>query len=156
ATVLGMHVSFANVEVSSPQVVVDFNNKHRDKDFEQQLVMQEQDYLHRREADQVQHTQSMESTALSHEQQLDGRRDEHNREMSTAGTAHDLKIQGIRAEHARTEFDRNMSMIDGDPRRALLAAFAGGRINASELAQQLRELDDQDRVALVAKAEREF
>jgi hypothetical protein len=152
-TVSGMLVSFANVEVGSPKDLIEFKKKHRDKDFEQQLAWQERDYLHRREAGQAQHSQSMEGVALHHEQQLDGRRHNHVRQVQTDDTEQELYLQQRRSAVGRSEFELNMSMIDNDPRRALMAAFANGRIDAAGLAQQLRELDDRDREALVREAE---
>ncbi|WP_425880301.1 hypothetical protein [Micromonospora sp. DT41] len=201
ARVSGMQVRFANVEVSSPKELIDYEGCARSKDFANRLDQQEMQYLHQKDAGSAAHSRRMESGQRNHEIDLDGRSHEHELHKATASAAQELEVDGrlhvhtlrkeseAAAQHleldawshahglrkgsadidyeldvvqrrgavARSEFDRNVEMIGGDPKRALLAAYAAGQLDAQGLSVGLKAIDDslRDRAVQAALQERE-
>ncbi|WP_422772309.1 hypothetical protein ACN28C_04435 [Plantactinospora sp. WMMC1484] len=174
ARVSGMQVRFASVEVSSPKALVDFEDGVRKSAFAHKLDWQELEYLHRKEMSTAAHSQSLESGRRDHELDLDGRSHTHDLRKTSATSAQELELddwkhaQGLRkasadAEHeldllqrrgevARHEFGKNVEMINGDPKRALLAAYAAGQLDAQGLSAGLKAIDDSAREQAVQDA----
>jgi hypothetical protein len=176
-TVPGMTVSVASVEMTSPEVLADYEKTTRVKDYEVRLA--ELELAHQRRLssgrqfnehelanDQQEHDaqltgkvrQSVRNEALAqsdHEVLLDRQAQEHKRAETAADAAHTQMLAGNRSRFARSEFALDMETIGQDPRRALMAAFADGRIEARALSEQLRQLDDQDRLAQIEQAQRD-
>ncbi|MFC0533040.1 hypothetical protein [Phytohabitans kaempferiae] len=173
--VLGMAVSMASVEVSTPEVLTKYESRHRDKDFEQRLARQEQEYQQQLKVGEVRYEQSMASVRQEHEHSLASGRQEHDHTMADVRQRHEHRLadrahdreQDVRTSDARhsqqlarernefeyEQFERRMELIGSDPRRALMAAFVGGRIDASTLSEELRVLDDRDRQERIRELE---
>ncbi|MCY1145781.1 hypothetical protein OWR29_47970, partial [Actinoplanes sp. Pm04-4] len=79
----------------------------------------------------------------------------YKRNEAGAEARHELDIAAQRSAFRRSEFALDMETIGHDPRRALMAAFADGRMDARALSERLRELDDLDRRAAIEEAQRE-
>jgi hypothetical protein len=176
-TVPGMTVSIASVEMTSPEVLADFEKTTRVKDYEVRLAELELAHQRRLAAGRqlnehelangqqeheaqlngrVRHSVRNEAIAQSdHEVLLDGRVQQHKRDEAGADAEHAQMLAGNRSRFARSEFALDMETIGNDPRRALMAAFADGRIEARALSEQLRQLDDQDRLAQIEQAQRD-
>ncbi|MEV4134491.1 hypothetical protein AB0J72_20260 [Dactylosporangium sp. NPDC049742] len=179
ARVSGMQVRFANVEVSSPKELIDFEGNVRSKTFANKLDQQEAEYLQQKDAGSAAHHQAMESGRRDHEIDLDGRSHRHDLRKASASAAQDLELDGWSHAHglrkasadveheldmvqqrgavARSEFDRNVEMLNGDPKRALLAAYAAGQLDAQGLSVGLKAIDDslRDQAVHVAQQERD-
>ncbi|WP_328341287.1 hypothetical protein [Micromonospora sp. NBC_00421] len=177
ARVSGMQARFANVEVSSPKAIVDFEDDVRRSTFAHRLDWNELEYLQRKEMSTTAHSQSLESGRRDHELDLDGRSHDHDLGKTSSASAQELEIEewrhahGLRkasteADHelelirrrgevARSEFDKNVEMINGDPKRALLAAYAAGQLDAQGLAASLKAIDDSAREHAVRDAVQE-
>ncbi|MDI6098171.1 hypothetical protein QLQ12_06085 [Actinoplanes sp. NEAU-A12] len=99
------------------------------------------------------HGHDLDSLTRHHAREIDGLQHQHDRDQEAASAAHQQILAGNRSAFARSEFAQDMEMIGQDPRRALIAAFAAGRIEAPELSDKLRQLDDQDRLAQIEQAQ---
>jgi hypothetical protein len=176
-SVPGMTVSIASVEMTNPEVLADFEKTTRVKDYEVRLAELELAHQRRLAAgrqfnehelanDQqeheahltgrVRHSVRVEAMAQAdHEVLLDSRAQEHKRAQVAADAEHTQMLTSNRSRFARSEFALDMETIGNDPRRALMAAFADGRIDARVLSEQLRQLDDQDRLAQIEQAQRD-
>jgi hypothetical protein len=176
-SVPGMTVSVASVEMTSPEVLAGYEKSQREKDYEVRLAEMELEHQrrlalgrqyneHTLADEQQEHEQKLNGRArhgirveavaqAEHEEVLDGRAHQHKRDEAIADAANEQLLAGSRSAFARSEFALNLETIGNDPRRALMAAFADGRIDARTLSEQLRELDDQDRLAQIEQAQRE-
>lgn len=176
-SVPGMTVSVASVEMTSPEVLANYEKSHRDKDYEVRLAELELAHQRRLAAgrqfnehalanDQQEHDAQLNSRVrqsvrieslaqAEHEELLDGQAQQHKRNQAVANASHEQLVAGKRSAFARSEFALDMETIGNDPRRALMAAFADGRIDARALSEQLRQLDDQDRLAQIEQAQRD-
>jgi hypothetical protein len=176
-SVPGMTVSVASVEMTSPDVLAGYEKSQREKDYEARLAEMDLEYQRRLAlsrqfnehtlADERQNHEEKQSGRIrrnvrteavaqaSHEETLTVQANRRRRAESQADAQHDQLLAGERSAFARKEFGLNMETIGHDPRRALLAAFADGRIDAPALSDQLRQLDDQDRIAQIEDAQRQ-
>ncbi|BCY05868.1 hypothetical protein [Actinoplanes sp. L3-i22] len=172
--VSGMEVTIASVEMSNPEVVAKFATTNRDRDYEVKLKELELQHQHRIASGRQFNDHDLANSQLDHDEathlrkrgtsrreeladtvhghDLDSLTQHHTREQEAATAAHRQVLDGNRAAFARSEFAQDMEMIGQDPRRALIAAFAAGRIEAPELSDKLRQLDDQDRLAQIEQA----
>jgi hypothetical protein len=173
----GMTVEVASVEMTNPEVLAKYEDSHREKDFEVRLQELELAHQLRLASGRQANEHSLANDQLDHDEQfderkqravrreavataehtvlLDSRAQHHRRDEAAAAAAHEQLLAGNRSAFARSEFALDMETIGHDPRRALLAAFADGRIDARTLSEQLRSLDDQDRVAQIEQAQRD-
>nr|BFE63948.1 hypothetical protein GCM10020063_084740 [Dactylosporangium thailandense] len=170
ARVPGLQVRFANVEVSSPKSLIDFESKRRDTDFAHQLDIYELEHLQRKETQTARHGAHLQRGRHSLDLELDGDTHAHGQRKSRldleldeeqhastlrqarADTAQELWLVHQRNEAARAEFEANAEMINGDPKRALLAAYAAGQLDAQGLSAGLKALDDSAREATLQEA----
>ena len=143
----GMSVSIASVEVTNPEFLKDLEEKNRAKEAELRLAEREQEDQHRLKTGQLLNDQQLETIQQEHRHLIDDRGQDRDRTMESVGARHWRAMAGEQADFERHQFAENMKTIGESPRRALMAAFVGGRIDASALAEQLRLLDEQDRGA---------
>jgi hypothetical protein len=176
-SVPGMTVAVASVEMTSPELLAGFEDSQRKRDYElrlaereleaeRQLALARQDNVHILADEKQAHDHQFDGrtrnvvraealTQHEHEELLTRSAKNYRREDARLDADQEQLLAGNRADYARDQFAKNMEVIGSDPRRALLAAFADGRIDASALSEQLRQLDDQDRVAQIEQAQRE-
>jgi hypothetical protein len=143
----GMSVSIASVEVTNPEFLTDLEEKSRWKRVEAQLAEREQEHQHRLRAGQLLNDHSIESVQQEHKHRMDDRVHTRDRGKDVADAQHQQTLAKERAQFEREQFEETMKTIGDDPRRALTAAFVSGRIDATTLSEQLRQLDDKDRAA---------
>lgn len=154
-SVPGLTVSVASVEVSSPEVLRKYEAAHLDKTLDQRLAELEQANLHRLTAGQKLNGYTLESSDQEHHHRLADRDHERNQAIAASDADHERDLAARRSDFARREFALNMDTIGDNPRYALMAAFADGRIEATTLSEQLRALDESDREARMLMAQRE-
>ncbi|MEU7865258.1 hypothetical protein [Dactylosporangium sp. NPDC049140] len=170
ARVPGLQVRFANVEVSSPKAVIEFESKLRDSDFAHQLDIYEMEHLQLKESHTARHGAQIQRGKHSLDLELDGDSHAHGQRKTRldieldedqhasalrktrADTAQEIFLVRQRNEAARAEFEANAEMINGDPKRALLAAYAAGQLDAQGLSTGLKALDDSARDAMLQQA----
>lgn len=146
-TVPGMNVSMANVEVTNPEYLKKLEEQSRSKEAEARLAAQEQENRHRLKAGQVLNDHSIETVQQEHQHRMDDQVHTRGREKSLTDARHQRAMASEQVQFEREQFEENMLTIGENPRRALMAAFVSGRIDASTLSEQLRQLDEKDRAA---------
>jgi hypothetical protein len=144
----GMAVRMASVTVKNPEFLVQYEERHRGKDYDSRLARQDQELEHRLRTGQLLNEQSIDTVKQDHTHLLADRDQVHGQAAAASGARHRREQAGEQAAFELDQFDRRMDAIGTDPRRALMAAFAGGHIDASALSERLRELDQLDMEAV--------
>lgn len=143
-SVPGMTVRMASVTVRNPDAVAEYAEQHRGNDFKSRLARQDQENDHVLRAGQLLNDHSIESVQQDHDHLKADRDREHGNAAAAAGARHRREQATAQAEFELDQFSQRLDAIGTDPRRALMAAFAGGHIDAATLAERLRELDQVD------------
>ncbi|GAB2853515.1 hypothetical protein [Lentzea nigeriaca] len=159
-TVPGMTIRLAGVEVLTPQELVEFKKTLWDKEREHELALKQQAQTHRLAYESERDDQTLEEVRRRHRNdveldqrghdrtvQVGDQRHQHDMEVvdrrhehliQAATTQHELSLAAERRQYARDQFERDVELINGDTRNALLYAVASGQIDQRELVAELR------------------
>ncbi|SDN81684.1 hypothetical protein [Lentzea jiangxiensis] len=165
-TVPGMTIRLAGVEVLTPQELVEFQATVRDREREHMLALNRQAHTTRLAYESERDGQKLEGVRRRHlnevelEQrdhdrtvQVDDQRHRHDLEtvdrlhgyrIKAADERHELDLEGQRRQFGRNQFERDLELINGDTRNALLYALATGSLDQKELVNELRAEADRE------------
>ncbi|MFD4642712.1 hypothetical protein ACFWN2_35755 [Lentzea sp. NPDC058436] len=165
-TVPGMTIGLAGVEVLTPQELVEFEKTVRDKEREHVLALKQQAQAHRlvyeserddqtlgevrrrhrneTELDQRGHDRTVQVGDQRHRHDLEAVDRRHAHLIEAADDQHELRSAGARRQFERDQFERDLELVDGDTRKALLYALASGKLDQRELVSELRNEADRE------------
>ncbi|WP_329788948.1 hypothetical protein V1227_31750 [Lentzea sp. DG1S-22] len=162
----GMTIRLAGVEVLTPQELIEFQATVRDREREHVLALNRQAHTTRLAYESERDGQKLEGVRRRHlnevelEQrdhdrtvQVDDQRHRHDLEtvdrlhgyrIKAADERHELDLEGQRRQFGRDQFERDLELINGDTRNALLYALATGSLDQKELVNELRAEADRE------------
>jgi hypothetical protein len=165
-TVPGMTVRLAGVEVLTPQELVEFQEKVRTNEREHVLALKRQEHTHRiafvserddQSLDEVRrhHRNAVELGQRDHDRSVQAGDQRHRHELESTGRGHERTIEADDDRHERAltagrrqferdQFERDLELVNGDTRNALLYAVATGKLDQRELASELRVEADRE------------
>ena len=89
----------------------------------------------------------MESARQQQVHRLADQEQAHNQDASSATARHRRRETAAQNEFDLEQFDQRMAALGTDPRRIIMAAFAGGQIDAATMAERMQEMDRYDAAA---------
>jgi hypothetical protein len=165
-TVPGMTVRLAGVEVLTPQELIEFEEKVRGNEREHVLALKRQEHTHRLAYESERDDQTLDEVRRRHRNAVElGQRDHdrsvqagdqrhrHDLEVTDRGHVrtieedddrHERMLAAGRRQFERDQFERDLELIDGDTRKALLYAVVTGKLDQRELANELRVEADRE------------
>lgn len=165
-TVPGMTIRLAGVEVLTPQELAEFQKTMRDKEREHALALTQQAQAHRLvyeserddqtldevrrryrndvELDQRGHERTVQVGDQRHRHDLEAVDRRHVHLIETADDQHELRSAAARRQFERDQFERDLELVGGDTRKALLYALASGKLDQRELVSELRNEADRE------------
>jgi hypothetical protein len=151
----GMMINLTSVEVLTPDEVAELAKVRWSQERDHTLASERQRLDHNLARDRQRNEHHLHDTGQMHDHQSEYRQSQHTQLVEAEARRHKQLLDGEQRDFDRRELEIAMDLIEADPRKALLLAYAAGRLEPMELANELRADDERERQLRDVREERD-